>query len=194
MGLGLVALLTETAGAVHTQAEHLLSFQCGGRSRLARHSPFQLSALTSAGKDPVFPGEGMNCGEPQVSHYGSKGHSFPSCGSFSNGSSSESPKGHALSRDSLIQSEQLGQSDARTHGNSSAFREEGCQVMCLPSTRACLLSSSPSQGTQERRRFAPSFPALSKPSCLTREAFPRGQKSHLALLSLSQRVVWGHLT
>lgn len=143
----------------------------------------------------MFPGEGMNCGEPLVPHYGWKGHLFPSWGSFSNESSSESSEGHALSRDSLIRSEQLGPSDARNHGNSSGSREEGCQVMCFPSTRACLLFLPRLAKELKRDRDTP-LPSLtlSKLSCLTSEAFPRGQESHLALLSLSQRVVWGRLT
>lgn len=44
----------------------------------------------------------MNCGELQVPRCGSEGHSFPSCGSSRNGSSSESPDSHGLSRDGLI--------------------------------------------------------------------------------------------
>lgn len=79
---------------------------CCGSSAVerAQHTPLQLSTLTGfCWKGAVeLPGKGVNCGEPRVPHYGSEGHSFPSCGSFRDGSSSESPDGHGLSQDNLI--------------------------------------------------------------------------------------------
>lgn len=69
-----------------------------GRALVERAQPsrFLLSALTGFRwkRAMVCSGEGVNCVEPQVPHYGSVGHSFPSCGSFKDG--------HGLSRDNPI--------------------------------------------------------------------------------------------